>query len=462
MTRWIKIVFKTFFVLVFVLGYSNCTNKKESNSSSKKTGKIGDEGNVTVTICALRDHSFEVALDLLKNSDFEQRTGICVNAVLLEFDPMVRAHELNFNSKKSSYDLVSIDQPSLGHYVTNGWVKNLNEYINDNTLPSLNLDDVVPVLKTACGEWGNGFYAIPLGSYGALLAYRADILTTAGLNPPKTFEEFKLISKKLTNSPEIYGTALFAHLGEYITADIAPFLWSWGAGLINGCDVDLSNMPKYRAAWSTPEGIAALEFYASLYREKLTHPLTLDFDHERYINAFQSGKVVMGIMPAEGIGKPMEDVEKSKVIGKMAYTTLPGKKLKDGSIASSQPGLGAHSLAISNYSEHPKEAYLVMQFLTGKMIGEEYMKKGGRPFRLSHFSDKAISATPHLKAMRDGMKTGRCRPSIPEYPAVSHIFYTAFHSALKHNAPISDVMKAAAQKANEEVLIPAYQVKNEK
>jgi maltose-binding protein MalE len=58
--------------------------------------------------------------------------------------------------------------------------------------------------------------------------------------------------------------------------------------------------------------------------------------------------------------------------------------------------------------------------------------------------------------MREGMKTGRCRPNIPEYPAVSKIFFTAFHSAIRHKASIAEVMKAAAQKANKEVLIPAY------
>jgi len=415
-----------------------------------------DSDDNVITVCALRDHSFEVALKLLKDSDFEEETGITVEAVLLEFEPMLRAHELNFSSGKTNYDLVSIDQPSLGHYVKSGWVQPLNKYMDDNSLPSLELDDVVPVLRQFCGEWDGEYYAVPLGSYGALMAYRTDVLSAAGLTPPKTFDEFISTCRKVNSPPDMYGTALFAHLGEYITADSAPFLWSWGAGLINGCDVNLPNYPKYRVAWDTDEGIAALEYYASLYRSKLTPPDTLNYDHERYIGAFQSGKVAMGIMPAEGVGIPMEDEKSSKVVGKIAYTVLPGKKLADGSLSPSRAGLGAHSLAISKNSKHPRKSYLVLQYLTGAKIGNQYISMGGRPFRNSHFTKEAIDKYPYLAAIRDVMKTGRCRPNIPEYPAVSKIFYTAFHAALKHNAPIADVMRAAAKKANEEVLEPAY------
>ncbi|MBT3201931.1 MAG: extracellular solute-binding protein [Phycisphaerales bacterium] len=419
-----------------------------SNSSDKPSS--------TVTICALRDHSFEVALKLLKESDFEIRSGITVKAVLLEFAPMVRAHELDFASVEGKYDLVSIDQPSLGHYVTSGWVRRLDQFAKDPSLPQLDADDIAPVLHQSCGRWNGGLYAVPLGSYGALFAYRTDILNAAGLEPPKTFAEFMSHALKVNAPPKLYGTALFAHEGEYITADAAPFLWSWGAGLINGCDVNLPARPVHRAAWDTPEGIAALEFYAKFYREGLAPPDTLQFDHARYIGAFQSGKIAMGIMPAEGIGAPMNDAEVSKVVGKIAYATLPGHKLPDGSINPPRAGLGAHSLAISKHSKHPRQAYLVLQFLTGKTIGPEYIRRGGRPFRNSHFSPEAIAAFPYMKAIKEGMLTGRCRPNIPEYPAVSKVFYTAFHSLLRHGGPVGEVMRAAAKKANDEILIPAY------
>lgn len=426
------------------------------SATIKQSTQPTESESTTITICALRDHSFQVALDILKNSDFEEKNKIKVETILLEHDPMTKVHEFIFTEEKSAFDLVSIDQPLLGYYVTNKWVQPLDDFMKAPSLPSVNEDDIVPILRKACSEWNQKTYAIPLGSYGALFAYRTDLLSSAGLTAPKSFAEYLAFSRILNNPPNLYGTALFAHEGEYITADAAPFLWSWGAGLINGSDVNFPSHTPYRVVWDTPEGIAALEFYTSLFREKLVPPNTLMFDHERYIEAFQSGKVAMGIMPAEGIGAPMEDVDKSKVIGKIAYATLPGRKGKDGSIGSPIAALGAHSLAISQYSKHPEEAYLVLQYLTGIQIGADYIRKGGRPFRNSHFSPEALSLYPYMKAIQTEMKTGKFRPNIPEYPAVSKIFYTALHSALTHNAPIADVMHAAAVKANMEILIPAY------
>ncbi len=448
-----------FVIAILVAGYYWFIQDRSELTLSVPTDeqyKKQDTEGITITICALHDFSIEVALKLLKDSDFEEKNGIKVKAILLEFEPMVQAHEMNFASDDASYDLVSIDQPSLGRYVTSGWVRPLNQFMNDSSLPSLEVEDIVPVLRNSCGKWDNKFYAVPLGSYGALLAYRTDILSAANLKPPKTFDDFLTHARQVNAPPNLFGTALFAHMGEYITADAAPFLWSWGAGLINACDVNLPDRPRYRVAWDTPEGIAALEFYATFYREGLTPPNTLEFDHVRYIGAFQSGKVAMGIMPAEGIGTPMEDPSASKVMGKIAYTTLPGRKRADGSIDPSRAGLGAHSLGLSRDGKHPREAYLVLQFLTGSQIGNEYILKGGRPFRNSHFSKEAIAAYPYLEAIRNGIKTGRCRPNIPEYPAVSKVFYTAFHSALQHGTSVAEVMRAAARKANDEILRPAY------
>lgn len=428
----------------------------EPITGPKARPALYDSERPVVTICALRDHSIEVALQLLEESSFEEENGFEVRATLLEFEPMTQAHKLNFNHEPCRYDIVSIDQPSLGQYVTRGWVIALDEFSRTASLPSLELDDIIPSLLGPCGQWKGQTYAVPLGSYGALLAYRSDLFKQANVTPPTTFDEFLLTARKMNRPPEIYGTALFAHSGEYLTADAAPFLWSWGSGLITGCDVNLPDHPAYRAAWDSPGGIAALEFYATIYRTGLTPPDTLTFDHARYIRAFQNGRVAMGLMPAEGFGEPMNDPTASRVAGEIDYTTLPRRRRADGILEPTRPGLGAHSLAISSNSPHPREAYKVLQFLTGKTIGRDYILRGGRPARISHFTAEALDRFPYLAAIREGISTGRCRPNIPEYPEVSEIFFTALHSALLHDAPIAEVMRAAAVKANQEVLLPAY------
>jgi multiple sugar transport system substrate-binding protein len=410
-----------------------------------------------INICALQDISTQVALKLLKESDFEERTGITVQANLLEFAPMVQAHKMDFMSGAANYDLVAVDQPSLGLYVTSGWVLPLADFMADTSLPSLDEDDLIQALLAMAGIWKDKLYAIPMGSYGGLFAFRKDVFAKHGITPPKTFGEFYEYAKKVNDPPKLYGTALFAHKGEYLAADMAPLLWSWGAGYINGSDVDLPGVKKYHAAWDTPEGIAALKFYARFYKEGLTPVDTLNYDHVRFTEAFQVGKVAMGLMIGEAVGEPMENPDKSKVAGKMDYTPFPGKKRADGSVTPPMPMIGAHSLAINKDSRNKKEAFLVLQFLTSKAIGKDYILHGGKPFRQSHFFPEAFEKFPSLKAYAGNIPTGKCRPNIPEYPAVSEIFTTAFHRALaQKGADIEKIMKEAAQKANSQVLKPSY------
>jgi ABC-type glycerol-3-phosphate transport system substrate-binding protein len=423
--------------------------------------KVGKK--VQITIAALNDISTQTALNILRESDFEETTGITVEANLLEFAPMVEAHKMDFMSHAGRYDLVAIDQPSLGLYVTSGWVMPLDNFINDTSLPSIDKDDLIPALLGPCGIWEGKLYAIPMGSYGNLFAFRKDLLKKAGLvdtqgnpKPPATFEEFYAYAKKLNNPPDVYGTVLYAHKGEYLSYDLGSYLWSWGAGFINGSDVNIEGWPKFHVAWDTPEGLEALKFYVKLYQEGLVPEDSLNYDHTRFTEAFQVGKVAMGLMIGEAVGEPMENPDKSKVIGKIGYAPMPGKLRADGTISPPIPHIGAHSLAINKDSKNPKEAYLVLQFLTGKAIGKEYILRGGKPFRFSHFFDEAFVKYPHMTATRNNMPTGKCRPNIPEYPAVSEIFSTALHRVLSGEGDVVEVMKAAAQKANNEVLKPSY------
>lgn len=412
---------------------------------------------VKIQICALQDISTQVALKLLKESDFEERTGITVEANLLEFAPMVQAHKMDFMSGAANYDLVAVDQPSLGLYVTSDWVMPLADFMADKSLPSLDYDDLIHALLSMAGEWKGNLYAVPMGSYGGLFAYRKDVFEKHGLQPPKTYAEFYQYAKKVNDPPKLYGTALFAHKGEYLAADMSPILWSWGAGYINGSDVDLPGVKKYHVAWDTDEGIAALKYYARFYKEGLTPTDTLNYDHVRFTEAFQVGKVAMALMIGEAVGEPMENPDKSKVAGKMAYTPFPGKKRADGSVTPPMPMISAHSLAINKDSKNKKEAFMVLQFLTSKAIGKEYILRGGKPFRQSHFFPEAFEKFPSLTAYAGNIPTGKCRPNIPEYPSVSEIFTTAFHKALStKGADIEKIMKKAAEKANNEVLKPSY------
>jgi ABC-type glycerol-3-phosphate transport system substrate-binding protein len=75
---------------------------------------------VTVRVCTLRDISGEIALK--KIPELTAATGIKVEPNMLEFGEMVNTEKMDFVAGAGAWDVVAIDQPSLGEYVTSGWV----------------------------------------------------------------------------------------------------------------------------------------------------------------------------------------------------------------------------------------------------------------------------------------------------------------------------------------------------
>lgn len=399
---------------------------------------------VTVRLCALRDISTEIAL--AKVSDLTEATGIKVEPNLLEFGEMVQTEKMDFLSGAGAWDVVAVDQPSIGEYVTSGWVAPFAEFQSNKELPDAKFDDFIPAIVNGACIWENVWYAYPMGSYGNLFGYRTDLFQAAGLTKtPDTWEEFLDQALKLNNPPNVYGTVLYAKRGEYLSYDAAAYLWSFGSGFIDD---------KHHIMWDSPQGLEALKFYADLIlTHKVVPPGCLNYGHQEFTQAFQTGLVAMGLMIQESVGAPMDDATVSKVVGKMDYAAVPGKKQADGSILRT-PCIGAHSLAVNANSKNKEAAYVVATFLTG--MGEDYMLAGGKPTRLSHFKYESVNQKyPFMKAVGDNMPLGRTRPNIAEYPSVSEIFSTSFHKVLSGEAPLEETMKASAVEAGK-ILQKAY------
>jgi len=409
---------------------------------------------VVIRGCVVRDGSYDIAVWLLKQSDFEELTGITVDIQLLEFEEKVMQQKVDFMGHTGMYDIVSVDQPQLGEYAEAGWIIPLDSFINDPRFPDPQINDIIPSLLDTCGTWNGKIYAFPGPSYGNLLGYRKDIFIAAGIVdwdgtpiPPVTWTEYLYYGRKIREMfPDMFAAVMQARKGEYLSYDVGTYLWEWGAGYINGCDVYYPEYPKYRVLWDTPQALAALKFYKQLY-EELAPPETITYDIAGFVSAMQSGKVAMGVLIQEAVGTPLEDPRYSKVAGQMLYAPVPGKVNPDGSITRVSH-IGGENVAINADSRNKEAAYLVARFLVGPELAAAYSYLGGKPFRYSHFTPEAIARYPWLAAQLHNIETGKARPKIPEYPQVSDIFSAAFHAVLSGQAELEPAMRAAAAQAN--------------
>jgi len=402
-------------------------------------GKVQPYKGVTIRINGFRDVCSETAVKILKESNFEEKTGIRVEYVLNEFDVMVETQTMDFLAGTGTYDVVGVDQPSLGKYVEAGWIYPLDEFINDPILPNPYIEDFIPAVFDPSSRWKGKIYTFPLGAYGNLYGYRKDLFEEYGIGgPPETFEEMLGIAMILNNPPERYGMTAYAKRGEFLSYDVASYLWAWGSGFI-----DVVNK---KILFDNEAGMKALEFYSNLFLKwKVVPPGSLYYGHPEFTESIRSGLAATGLMIQEAIGAPMEDPKVSKVGGKIGYAVVPGKRLPDGTIRR-HGCIGCVALAINADSKNKEAAYLVAWFLTSKEIQKEYGLRGGRPVRFSGYEyPEVLKKYPEYRIIKEALPIGRCRPNIPEYPSISEIFSTTLHEVLSGIKPLKAMHKSAEE-----------------
>lgn len=420
-------------------GIDEATAAIDKFLAARFPGKVKPYKGVTIRVNTIREVCPEVALKILNESNFEEKTGIRVEFVLNEFDVMVETETMDFLAGTGTYDVVGVDQPSLGKYVEAGWIYSLDEFIQDPVLPNVYVEDFIPAVFDPSSRWKEKIYTFPLGAYGNLYGYRKDLFKKYGIaRPPETFEEMLGIAVMLNAPPDRYGMTAYAKRGEFLSYDAASYLWAWGSGFI-----DVVNK---RILFDNDAGMKALEFYSNLFLKwKVVPPGSLYYGHPEFTDSVRSGLCATGLMIQEAIGAPMEDPKVSKVPGKIGYAVVPGKRLSDGTIRR-HGCIGSHALAINADSKNKEAAYVVAWFLTSKEIQKEYGLRGGRPVRFSAYEyPEVLKKYPEYKTVKEALPIGGCRPNIPEYPAVSEIFSTALHEVLSEIKPLEAMHKAAEE-----------------
>jgi multiple sugar transport system substrate-binding protein len=118
---------------------------------------------------------------------------------------------------------------------------------------------------------------------------------------------------------------------------------------------------------------------------------------------------------------------RSTIAGKVGVTSLPG--FATGRHAAT---LGGWLYGISAYSQHPDEAWALIQFLSSHATQKKFALEAGiAPSRQALFTDPALlSRMPQLGNHFAVLQSAIARPRSPVYPALSHLLQRYFSRAL--------------------------------
>lgn len=390
--------------------------------------------------------SIEVSLtlsprgDLLRRHEreFTELTGIKVGSEIVPEQQHRQQAVIQFNSGNPQFDVITISwhvQKRL--FGKSKWLVDMKPLLADSSLTAPDYD--FPDFTAGGLRWavqGDGrMDTLPLNIDPWMIYWNKELFAAKGLAFPKTFEEIVMAAEKLTDK----STGQYGWVSRGLKNANVP-VWT---SFMLGHDMDPVNPKTIQLQTTTPEAIAAGEYYKKLNKD-FAPPGTVGFNWNESQTSFSQGKIGMWL---DGIGfaPPLEDPTKSRVVGKVGYGIMPaGPKARHS--ATFGDGIG-----VPVASKKKEAAYLYSQWATSKLMCARLLQSGGgSPCRGSAYSDKDVIAG--LKLPREWLtclqeSTAIGRPGLPEISPVTE-FRDVFGVGLTNTIGGADV-KTELAKATE-------------
>lgn len=215
---------------------------------------------------------------------FGKDNNVDVNVEIIAYEDFYPKWTAAIESKNVP-DVSFFGYQEVGQFYGQGVLEDVSDVVS--SLESQN-GEIQPNAKKAVTFEGKQ-YGVPIWTESQVLYYRKDLLEAAGYPaPPKTWDEFREMSKKLTDpSKGLYGAGIGYGKGnsdaEFLTRGI---LWSYGGS------VDTQDGKTVIA--DSPETIQAASYIRDLFlTDKSTPPSAIGWDDSGNNKAYLSGQAAM-------------------------------------------------------------------------------------------------------------------------------------------------------------------------
>lgn len=353
--------------------------------------------------------------DALKQAalDYEGQTGTRINIAQFPYTSLFEKELIDLNARTGAYDLIMLDDPWFPRFASEQFLTDLTPLLQKRGQPEADGDFIRTSLALCRHPYETGpLHALPYVGNSQLFFYRKDLFEKHSLNAPLTWNDVlaaaKTIHEKETtgaNGGQIYGYVMRAAQGNAAVADFMPIFWAFGGEMF-----DASGNPTV----NSPEGIAALQFMLEL--GKYSPPGYASFNADEVGAHLLQGTAAMSINWPAWISR-FSDTSKSKVTGKMEFTTLPRAQ------KSGQAEIGNWLIAIPRDSQNVEAAMEFLLWATSAEQMKRSAQRGNPPTRKSLFEDpELLDANPAYPAQLRSLETSRPRPRTPQWNEIENVF----------------------------------------
>jgi multiple sugar transport system substrate-binding protein len=375
--------------------------------------------------------------DALKQAarEYEAKTGVRLTIAEFPYDDLFAKELVDLNAQTGAYDVVMLDDPWFARFATPELLTELTPLYQTRNQAGPDADFVAASLALCKHPYETGrLYALPYVGNSQLFFYRKDLFDKYNLKEPQTWDDVLTAAnvideREQTGAPDgsrVHGYVMRAARGNSVVADFLPIFWAFGAEMF-----DENGKP----AVNSPEGIRALKFMLEL--GKVAPSGYASFNATEVSAHLLQGTAAMSINWPAWISA-FSDPGKSKVAGKMAFTTMPGAQ------GTGRAEIGNWLVAIPKGSHNQEAAFDFLLWATAP----EQMKKsaitGNPPTRRSVFSDTELVARfPSYPAQLKSLETSKPRPRTPMWNEIENVFGIYLSRANSGELSAEDAMNQA-------------------
>jgi multiple sugar transport system substrate-binding protein len=263
-------------------------------------------------------------------------------------------------------------------------------------------------------------YAIPQSISPVPLITRMDILAAAKVEPPKTWDEFIEVCKKLQQPPKLTGYGMCLGLTSDTNSNVMSVIWSYGGKLV---EADNKTVALY-----SPGTIKAVQLIADMYlKHKIIPKGTISWDNTGNNKAYQSRQVIF-VQNATSIYAYLAESDKELY---NATGLLPMPAGPAGAFAY----LGTAYWMLFKHNPYPEVAKGLAEYWMApenlRVMIEEGDGRWGPPYKGMYDSD--FWKRPVFTHWREMLESGRHLASPgTAYPAVGEVAHTYVLGRMMH------------------------------
>ena len=345
--------------------------------------------------------------------DYEAQTKVHIEIAEFPYANLFEKELIDLKARTGAYDLIMMDDPWFPRFANEQVLTDLTPLLQKRGQTGPDSDFVEASVALCRHPYQTGpLYALPYVGNSQLFFYRKDLFEKNLIKNPTTWDEVLAAAKTIqekesagANGAQVYGYVMRAAQGNAAVADFMPIFWAFGGEMF-----DASGKPNV----NSPEGIAALQFMLEL--GKYSPPGYASFNADEVGAHLLQGTAAMSINWPAWISS-FGDPSKSKVIGKMEFTTLPGAQ-KPG-----QAEIGNWLIAIPRDSQNAEAAMDFLLWATTAEQMKQSAQRGNPPTRKSLFQDpELVAKNPAYPAQLRSLQSSRPRPRTPYWNEIENAF----------------------------------------